>query len=69
MMLLLVLDFFPCLDFKHLDPRPTHLSLRGAPILFPRPQNRTRRETDVSHPLSRFHARPCPQAELSKDQL
>jgi hypothetical protein len=27
-----------------------------------------RRETDVSDPISRFRARPCPQAEFSKDR-
>jgi hypothetical protein len=37
-------------------------------VLFPRPKHRTRRESGVSLPLSRFHARRCPQAELGKDQ-
>jgi hypothetical protein len=41
---------------------PPHLPLRADPVLSPRPQHRTHRETDVFHPLSRFRARRCPQA-------
>jgi hypothetical protein len=65
---LLVLGLFLPLLFKA-SRLPPHLPHRAAPVLLPRPQHRTRREPDVSRPLSRFHARRCPQAELSQDQL
>jgi hypothetical protein len=46
-------------------PSPRGLSSDSAP----RPnQYRMRRESDVSHPLSHFHAQPCPQPQLTKHQ-
>ena len=45
---------------------PTHLPLCTAPVRFPRPQHRTRRETDVFHPCSRFHDRPFPQVSEAR---
>jgi hypothetical protein len=69
---LLILGLFLSLLRFQASRLPPNLPHRAAPVLM-NPMItpsivRVANPTFLTHPLSRFHARPCPKAELSQDQ-